>query len=439
MAKLLFSILLLILPVLCISLSSAQLTITTPNAKYSLGDELKVSLNANEPSGTEGIISLILSCDSYEAPFFATSVKLNANEPRSFTIEPLKLTTGGICTIKAELKKVNEMIDDSETSDFEISSDINLTIQINKKYFLPGEKLEILGSAQKANGLPFTGIGIINFDGVEHNVNTKGKFAFGITLDQGIQSGEHNILVLMNDSYGNLGSFQDNISVQVVPTSIDINLNEETFIPGDILSAKIGLYDQANDEINESISVTLYNPWGVDVQTEIIKEGDFNFEFSKDVMPGNWWVYAFSKGIKERKFFYVEEYEKIDADIINDTLKIKNEGNVAYQRPIQILFTSENNTETQVINLDIAVGKTDSFKLNAPDGDYNITIRGNRLEESFNAILTGKAISVKSPGIGGNLREILVAAFILAILALSFLARYKIKNKGINVKLRGRE
>jgi hypothetical protein len=425
--------------ILCISFSSAQLTLGVPNAGYSLGDELKISLDAIEQYGTEGIVSLILSCDSYEIPFFATSAKLNANELRTFNIEPLKLTSGGICKIKAELRKVNELIDSSETSSFEISSDINITMQINKKYFLPGEKLEIIGSAQKANGMPFTGLGKINFDGTEHIININEKFSFGMTLDPAIKSGAHSLMIIINDSYGNLGSMQDEIVVQVVPTSIDINLEKERFIPGDILLAKVTLYDQAKDEINDSISVTLYNPWGTGMQTKMVNEDDFNFEFKDDAMPGNWWVYAFSNGIKERKFFYVEEFERIDSSIANNTLKIKNTGNVAYQKPIEILFKSESKTDSQIINLNIPVGKEDSFKLNAPDGDYNITIKGSNIEQSFRAILTGKAVSVKSTGIRDKLKEISVVAFIVVLVALSVLARYKLKNKGVNVKIRSRE
>jgi hypothetical protein len=425
--------------ILCISFSSAQLTLGIPNAGYSLGDELKISLDAVEQYGTEGIVSLILSCDSYEIPFFATSVKLNANELKTFNIEPLKLTSGGTCKIKAELRKVNELIDSSETSSFEISSDINITMQINKRYFLPGEKLEIIGSAKKANGMHFTGLGKINFDGTEHIININEKFSFGMALDPGIKSGAHSLMIIINDSYGNLGSMQDEIVVQVVPTSIDINLEKERFIPGDILLAKVMLYDQAKDEINDSISVTLYNPWGTGMQTKMVNEDDFNFEFKDDAMPGNWWVYAFSNGIKERKFFYVEEFERIDSSIANNTLKIKNTGNVAYQKPIEILFSSESRTDSQIINLNIPVGKEDSFKLNAPDGDYNITIKGNNIEKSFRAILTGKAVSVKSTGIRDKLKEISVVAFILVLVALSVLARYKLKNKGVNVKIRSRE
>lgn len=437
MAKSLFMVLFTF--ILCLSFSSAQITLTSPESKYSLGDEIKTSLSVVESSGVDGIISIVLSCDSYEIPFFATSVKLNANEQKSFTIEPLKLSVPGICSLKASLKKVNEVIDTYDSADFEISSNISLSIQINKKYFLPGEKLEIAGNAQKADGLPYSGEAILNFDGVEHTINAKGKFAFGMALDNQIKSGEHPLFIMINDSYGNLGVYQETISVSAVPTSIGIIMNKERFMPSDRLSADIMIYDQAMDIINESISATLYNPWGNEVKTEMINGQKFEYEFEKDAMPGNWWIYSFSNGIKERKFFYIDEYEKIDAEVINDTLRIKNSGNVAYQKPMQIIFSSGEASETQTVNLDIPVNKEASLKLNAPDGDYNITIKSDKMDESFNAILTGKAISVKSyGGIRDYAKDIAVGAFILIVIAFAFISRYKIKNKGIEVKLSSR-
>jgi hypothetical protein len=180
---------------------------------------------------------------------------------------------------------MSEYIDSAETSVFVISDQINLTSSINKNYFLPGDKIEISGKAVNADGTLYNGPATVVIDTKEYSINIKGKFIFNTNLDTTIKSGEHIVSVNIYDSYGNQANEDKTINVQPVPTMIEILLNNESYLPGDTLSAEIQLYDQANDAMNESISVTLYNPWGVDALSKSVKGDIFNYNFPETSNP----------------------------------------------------------------------------------------------------------------------------------------------------------
>jgi hypothetical protein len=398
---------------------------------------MKIKMTVSETQGAEGIVNAVLKCDSYNLSFFTTSIKLSPNEAKTFDIEPLKLSKAGQCSIKAEFKYADSLLDSAYTSEFTISNTVNITSEINKLHFMPGEKLTISGIVTKADGTDFNGLGEVDFDGKPVSINANNKFSYQRTLENNIKSGKHEIIISLNDSYGNFGQISQEIEVQSIPTSIEIKTNNDSFLPGDELRADINLYDQAGDKINESVAVTLYNPWGIDLKIEsIFDDTIFEYNFSSDAEPENWWIYAFADGIKERKFLFVKETAKAEFNIENKTLTIKNIGNIVYQKPVEIIFTSESGeSESQVIDTNIPIKKQDSFILSAPDGNYNITIKSNEIEESFSAVLTGKAISVSTTGFKGMYKEIAVILFVALIIFISIFSRYKIRSKNIRVKL----
>ena len=437
MAKKLFFILsALFLATMCLSFSFAQITVSSPEKIYSLGDEMKIQLSASETQDIEGIMSLTLKCDSYEVQFFTTSVKLNADEPKDFIVEPLRLEKEGNCKISAELKKINQTLDSMETSEFEIENAINITLELNKDHFSPSETLDIIGAVNKANGQQFSGVGIVGFE-KNYNLNIKnGKFSTSIAIDSQIKSGMHLIAISIKDDYGNNGVLEKEIYVQAIPTRIDIGLDKEKFFPGDNISASASLYDQAGDDMNGSVIATLYNPEGIDMATKSVSGDTLDYALSSNAPPGNWWIYTYSEGIKERKFFYVEKVEKIDVSMVNNTLRIKNSGNVEYKKSIEVKFFSDNQNVTKLLDLSIPLGKESTFSLNAPDGDYNITIKAGDSEESFYASLSGNAIAINNTGIASMTKQIIVLAFIFLVILFAFVSRFKTKDNRVNVKIR---
>lgn len=432
-----FFFILMLLP-----LAAAEITLNSPNNVYSLGDEIAVKLSIAEEQAVDGLISVTLKCGSYDVPFFVNSITISPDEAKDIDIEPLKLAKTGECVISAELKKYNDTIDSASTAGFEISGKINISSQINKKYLSPGEKIEIIGTAEKANGVAFNGVGTASFDDKSSTLKIKERFSYELELDEKIKSGSHRIRLDLSDADGNSGSAEYEIIVQNVPTAIGIELNQEAFSPGDDLIAEIMIYGQASEELNDSIAATLYNPWGLNVKTKSTGNESFTYTFSNDAPPGNWWIYAFGDGIKERKFFFVEEKEKAEFEIANQTLTIRNTGNVKYQKPVQItLCQDENpeNAESMMLEVNIPVDGSETFRLSAPNGNYNITLKTDESEESFPSFLTGKAIAVRTTSLKGKIPQIIVFSFIMAVIALSVLARYKLKSKGVNVTLRNTE
>ena len=424
----------LFLSIFLLSLVSAEITIENLNHAYSLGDELNIKLSALEKNNVEGTMNLILNCDSYQLPFFVTFVKLKAGETKVFTIEPLKVSQTGTCKLKAELKKVNETFDSIETSEFQISDAINVTMYVSREHYAPGETIEISGDAQKINGDQFNGLGTINLD-KDYSISVKGRFALGLKIDPQIKSGKHLIIATAKDDNGNIGKAEKEIYIDAIPTKIMIVLNKDKFMPNEDIYASIKLYDQAGDEMNESIMATLYDSWGSDILSKVTN-GQMRYTFKPDATPGNWWVYAYASGIKEREFFYIEKSEKINISLENDTLKIQNIGNVKYQKPVEIMLSSEGKNNTASIQLNIPINKAVLYKLDGPTGNYSISVKGTDLEESFSAILTGKAISISDINAKDITKSLIVWIFIALIAGLSLLSRYKTNTKNIQVKVK---
>jgi len=436
MTKGLFFILFAVfLSVSFISFASAEIKIENLKDSYSLGDELNVKLSALENNAAEGTMNLILSCDSYQLPFFVTYVSLKAGETKVFTVEPLKVSQSGTCTLKAELKNVNETLESAETSQFPISDSINITLQTSKTYYNPGETVEIIGTVQKANGMQFNGPGTISFD-KDYSMTVKGNFIFELKLDPGIKSGRHTFAVTVEDENGNKGKIEQEIFINAIPTKIIISPNKNKFLPNEEISASIYLYDQAGNEMNESMMVSLYDAWGLDVSSKMINNTEFKYAFKHDAAPGNWWIYAYASGIKERAFFYMDNYKQINISLEGEILKIQNMGNVEYDSPVEIIFSSESENKTESIQLKIPVNKDAVYKLNAPDGNYRITVNGQEIEQSFDATLTGKVISVNSMDATNVTKTMIVWIFIALIICFSLIARYKTDTRNISVRVK---
>ena len=75
----------------------------------------------------------------------------------------------------------------------------------------------------------------------------------------------------------------------------------------------------------------------------------------------------------------------------NNTLLIKNLGNVPYKKPIEVSIGGV----TDVKDLDLEIGKSIVLTLGAPDGEYDIAVNdGNSQQELGRTFLTGRAIGI---------------------------------------------
>jgi len=348
--------------------------------------------------------------------------------------------TEGNCRITASLKNQNELLDSIESKNFLVSRYINVTATINKKSFVPGDTISINGKAIKINGKPVDeGTAFIKLgdEGYSEDIK-KGAFDFETVLKKTFPSGRHNITIEVKDNDENTGTATAEIIMAAIPTSITISVNNETFAPGDTISSYAILYDQSGEKINAQVSVILYNSWGVDVATKMINNSGQTLEYTFDQKSavGDWWVYAYSEGLRLRKYISVKKTDMIDADVSNNTLKITNTGNIVFENPVEIIFQSGNSTKTEIKEMNLGIENGKEYELTGADGIYNITIKSGNYEKSFsNVWLTGGVVGASESTKGKAIQNIIAIIIILSVISGAIMLKLKKeKEKPITIR-----
>ncbi len=267
-----------------------------------------------------------------------------------------------------------------------IINKLTITATINKELFLPGEKIEVVGSITKSDGnLASSGVVRADFNNQTfENTFSRGAYALSFDIPKAIRSGDHGIDIVVRDSFGNIGSTFLKASVAQVPTSIRLVLESTTLTPKGILNVKPVLYDQANDKIFKDLSVEVTDAKGKRVFSDNVPaDKELGLELPQDAPPGEWAVTAKLDKLKETLIFTVVEKIDLNIKLVEQTLFITNIGNVKFKAPIDIIFIGSINT-TKTKQLSLNVNETETIKLGSglADGIYDVEVYG----KTFNGV-----------------------------------------------------
>ncbi|KKK54071.1 hypothetical protein LCGC14_3088440, partial [marine sediment metagenome] len=232
----------------------------------------------------------------------------------------------------------------------------------------------------------------------------------------------------------NNGFVDQNIRIKQVPTSLEILLENKEVEPGTDLKIKTILYDQTGEKIDSSAIITIKNKNNkILEQVEITTGGFFEFPIAYNEPPAEWTIIALSNKITGEFHFKIIEKQDVKVDVINNTLILKNIGNVPYNASLMIKFGNE----PIRIDLELEVDEVKKYSLKAPDGEYVLEIIADE-ESKFteNVALTGKSISVKEISDFGVLFETPIV-WIFVILILGYVS-YVLYRKGFKKTFFGR-
>ncbi len=417
-------LLLIMLVILAIPFGKAAIVMKEPSSIYNLGDGLETSLNILELEKIQGLIKVSLECNS-SFLFYVMPITIEANIEKKIEVPQIHFSREmlGNCHVFAQIENFNgSALDSARTKDFFVSNIINIALEINKKTFLPGEKVEINAKAIKENGKGAEGIASIILIENQSAILKNGSFSLSYVLPEKIV-GRQEIVVSVEDSAGNKGIARESINVKAVPKDMVLQLNNRTFLPGEKLSVKAILLDQIGNVLDENSSVSLKNPEGKEAAIKVIKAGEnFEYVFANDAKPGDWHVVAYAAGMERKELVYVKEHASISISIEGGILEIRNTGNVVYNKPIEINFEKSGKTITVIKNLNLSIGEEKKFELSAPQGNYDVTINSETAEKTFkNIALTGNVVDVieEKLKIGkGEFKKLITLVLILAALAL---------------------
>jgi hypothetical protein len=387
----------ILLSLFLISNISAEIIISQPNALYSLEDELSVQLTLD--SLKSGYLDINLNCNS-------ASKNIYHNVPETTTISlKRKLVPtyignlSGSCFINAAYN-----IDEKNSQNFEISNIIDIILDAGNITYNAGESFEIKGNAILRNRMPVNGFvdaSVSGFNISSSSSVASGKFSLSLKTSQNLKAGNYalEINAYDKDSEGNIlnsGKIESRLELRQLPALFDIAIDKQEINPGETIEIIPFLYDFAGEIFASQVLIKIKNS-----KEESLFEGyvpaneKFNFAVRENSAPGIGKIIVQKDNIVAEKEIKIKELRKISTTIKNQTLTLKNIGNVAYKAILQIIIGNE--SILKEINLGLDESKT--FELSAPDGNYDIVIKDDSnvyTQGSFS--LTGNAISIKEVG-----------------------------------------
>ena len=394
--KLLFVALFSIVFISLISAISAEIMISQPKALYNLGDDLSVEVKLGYMGS--GYMDVDLRCDG-------KTINLYHNVPEATTISfNRKLIPEYIGTLQGSCDLyVNYDNQNLASQLFQISSDIDINLQTVNLTYEAGKAVKIKGQAYLKNNMILGQIYpayievSMTQDITKKDVIKDGQFDVEFLTPENLKAGSYPLTIKIydEDDKGNILNNKDtmmDVAITQKPARVDIAIDKSSLVPGENLSVIPFIYDYAGEIFNDKVLVRVKS-----ADAKVLYEGytdsgaNLIVQTDSSNLPGDYTITAESNNLNFEKTFQIQELKQISAEIINDTLAIKNTGNVRYTGVVQVQIGGQ--TINQEIDLD--VGEKRVFALSAPDGAYDVSLKTDKLIFSQTGVpLTGNAISM---------------------------------------------
>ncbi|MEN7982581.1 MAG: hypothetical protein ABFQ65_03985 [Nanoarchaeota archaeon] len=395
------------------SFLSATIVMNTQNLEdtYNLEDTISLPIKIITTTDIIGKkTSVKLICNGLETEIYTDYKNILSGEDYAIEVPiPLmkELLGRSTATCKIKVSKGEEF---ELTDEFEISDKISITTKLKQSEFSPGEIIIIEGDAIKENQKPAQGFveisaSIINSSSDIKIIDTvkNGYFYVEIPLEENAKAGEYtmNINVYEKDyadEETNKGFTSEKFKILQIPTSLEIIFEEKEVEPGTNVRAKTILHDQTGEKIGSISIITIKNENDeILEQTEKPTEEYLEYKINYNEPPKEWTIMAISNRLNAQATFNIKEKKDIEIELLNNTLKIKNIGNVIYNNTVLVKIGEENLYLNITLNLD----EEQEFKLTAPKGEYQVEIMANGKDTlTQNVLLTGRSIDIKEASQG---------------------------------------
>jgi hypothetical protein len=420
-----------------LSITSAEIMLTQPSATYNLGDSLGMQTIIKANQDTRDFFELNLKCGEQEKNLHREylSLKVGEEEIIKTSLSLTKALLGnliGNCYVRARFSG-----DLTETQQFKISDKINVSLNIENVTVMPGKSIEIKGTATKENSMPVEGYFELDVENTDIKILRdvkNGSFISKLTFPENIKSGYYVLQVRVyekfNEEITNEGQIKTGLLVKQIPTKIELTIEKQNVKPESNISFTATILDQSNDKFTGDIALEISGPDEKVIMKQVLESGEQGSLLIKgNLSSGYYKIKASSLGLTTEKLFYVEEQEKAEFELMNDTLVITNTGNIIYRKPVQIFIGNE----SKIKNLELDTGKIMKLKLSAPNGSYQVRIDDGENNLTANVFLTGSAVGIHETGEKSSLisRYPTIWLFLILILGLFIfvLGRRKIKRR----------
>lgn len=437
----------LLLSIISIHSVSAEILLSQTESMYNVGDEFSIDITITTQSFTSDFFTALLICsEGDEMELYRSPVSLQTGGQKELTIDTTLgnfLVSGrkGTCYIEGRYENFV-----AQSQEFEITDDIDVTLNVEGTAFDPSENVRVYGKATKANGQSLNGFVELTVEGLSTKHSTKvtnGDFSSNFSIPSNAKAGNYKVIARAYESddggeLQNQGDALNAIRVTQVMKKIEIAFDKQSVSPADQIKYTILAFDQAGEEMKTESSLTIYRPDETVATKKLVKTQEpITFKPARNDTPGYWRAEVTAGSFNAEKTFLVEEYELIDFELVDDILTVKNVGNVPYDKPFEV--TIGDTTEVKTLAEPLSLGATKQYKLVAPDGQYNIKVSdGSDAKELGIAPLTGRAVSVEDIGqsLSNNL-TILLALIVILLIAITGLYIYRSISKHRSPKTAG--
>ena len=361
-----------LIAILFSSIASAEIIVGQANSIYNIGDPFSISVQLIPPRDTSDFFVASLICGEKEIELYKVPYELKAGIEQQISISSTfgKFLIGdaiGECTIKA--KYGGEEI---ASQKFQLSNQIDLSINIGGLSFDPGSSITITGEAAKANQAPLNGFIEIKVEELNINLATQingGTFTTNFTIPENVKADIYTVSARAyeKDQLGNIlneGRSSATLKVRQVIKGLSIAINEQSISPRTALIYNPLVYDQAGDPIATNVEISIYRPDGSLLENKLVNTGEsYSLMIESDFSPGNWKIEGKSSEFATSKSFFVDELREVSFFVsdTNKTLTIANTGNVPYTGPVEISIGSVHEIK-QIENLKVGESKSNLHK-----------------------------------------------------------------------------
>ncbi len=184
---------------------------------------------------------------------------------------------------------------------------------------------------------------------------------------------------------------------------LDISTSKEIHAAGENITLKVILLDSNNQPINQPINLRIEDAEKLTPIQKTVNTNEFvELNLGKDASYGYWSISTSYKELQTTTLFIVEVEELAKFSLIDNTLTITNIGNTQYIKTVQIMIGNTIGAKTPKLN----IGESTTYKLVAPEGDYNIKITDGKTTLTKSSVqltgTTGKVVGALDASSAGG-------------------------------------
>jgi hypothetical protein len=386
---------------LTMSFVLADISISEPLDVYNLGDRLYVSVNGLVET-ENGNFNINLVCGNKTIVLVKIPARaFSEQEELDYSI-PYKI----INYEDLELNNLSEIVGDCQvvasvgssvasTKTFRISDDISVSANTNKASYDPGEAISVNIEAIKDNGFKLNGFiegsNATSFNKAIEDGTTSNVFTLPETSEAGIYTLTIRAYDTGRNGVLNEGSADISFRINQVASSMILSLSDVSATPDEEFSVGAEVYDQSGIKMNGVVALEFVSPEGEIIDSTIPNDGFASISFPSNSTPGIWTVIASFNSLSDAREFEMATVQKVDFQIEDSVLTVTNVGNTLYNKTIDVQVGEE---QIMTLDLRINVGESRKFKIDAPNGEYDVKIDDGDNSLTATTLLTGNAIKI---------------------------------------------